>query len=182
MIYYIYRILNPIYSFIKDFIMSDETRVQEELEEQVEHAPEVTELEALAGERDEWKDKCLRLAADFENFKKRTAKERIQWQQLITGKVLKDVIALVDDVDRARKAQADPAQAVEVLHKQLISLLQSYNVTEMQEVSHFDPTFHEAVAHVPSEEHESGDVIEVLQKGYFIGTDVLRPAKVAVAQ
>lgn len=162
--------------------MSDETKLnQDGLEHAQEESP-TAKLETLTRERDDWKDKCLRMAADYENFKKRTAKERIQWQQLITGKVLQDVISLVDDVDRAESAQADPAQALQVLHKQLTSLLQSYNVTEMRDVTQFNPMLHEAVAHVPSEKHASGEVIEVLQKGYLIGQDVLRPAKVAVAQ
>ncbi|MGE0010439.1 MAG: nucleotide exchange factor GrpE [Candidatus Babeliales bacterium] len=164
--------------------MSDETKLNQELEEQAasELQEEQTELQKVTQERDEWKDKCLRLAADYDNFKKRTAKERIQWQQLITGKVLQDVLSLLDDVDRATSAKADPQQALQVLHKQLSSLLQSHNVKEMTDIKHFDPLFHEAVAHVPSDKHTSGDIIEVLQKGYYIGNEVLRPAKVAVAQ
>lgn len=160
--------------------MSEENKFSEHIEDQeVEHA---TELQAVAKDRDEWKDKCLRIAADYENFKKRTAKERIQWQQLITGKVLQDVIGLVDDVDRAQSAKADSASALQVLHKQLTSVLTNYNVTAMTDVTHFNPQFHEAVAHVPSDKHQSGEIIEVLQKGYLIGNEVLRPAKVAVAQ
>ncbi len=165
--------------------MSEETKLNTQTEEQAEQTeqnPEISQVQTITRERDDWKDKCLRLAADYENFKKRTAKERIQWQQLITGKILQDILMLADDIDRARSAQADPAQALDVLSKQLNSLLQSYNVTEMRDVTHFNPLYHEAVAHVPSEKHASGDIIEVLQKGYLIGNDVLRPAKVAVAQ
>ncbi len=168
----------------KGHIMSDEIKNQESLEHEVTQQEPVAEreLEAITRDRNEWKDKCLRLAADYDNFKKRTAKEHIQWQQLITSKILRDVLGALDDVERAQTAQADSLQALDVLHKQLTSLLQSYNVTEMRDIKRFDPLYQEAVAHVPSNTHASGDVIEVLQKGYFIGDEVLRPAKVAVAQ
>ena len=113
--------------------MSEETKLNTQTEEQTEQAeqnPEISQIQNLTRERDEWKDKCLRLAADYENFKKRTAKERIQWQQLITGKVLQEILMLADDIDRARSAQADQIPALDVISKQLNSLLQSYNVTK----------------------------------------------------
>lgn len=160
--------------------MSDETKLS--IDEQVEQNEQTSKLQELERERDEWKNKCLRLAADYDNFKKRISKEKIQWQQLITGKILKDVISLLDDIDRAKSAHASPQEALDVIHKQLLSLLSAYNVTEMRDITHFNPLYHEAVAHVPSAKHTSGDIVEVLQKGYLIGDEVLRPAKVAVAQ
>lgn len=158
--------------------MSKEINETKEITEQAEQS----ELEKITQERDEWKDKCLRLAADFENFKKRSSKDRAHWQQLITGKVLTDVLTVVDNVERALAASDQPAEALTVMHKQLMDVLKLYNVREIVEVEIFDPSLHEAVAHVASAEYESGAIIEVLQKGYRVGDTILRVAKVAVAQ
>lgn len=157
---------------------------EQDSQEQAEPVSQATaqEHETLKKERDEWKDKCLRIAADFENYKKRSIKDREQWQQLITTKVLGDVLAIVDDVERAVAAEQDGAQGLQVMYQQLLSLLQAYNVQEITEVAAFNPELHEAVTQVPSQEHASGAIIEVLQKGYRLGDVVLRPAKVAIAQ
>lgn len=135
-------------------------------------------------QKDEWKDRCLRTAADYENFKRRSEKERVQWITNTQAAILNDVIDLVDDFDRAydQKDQATTAEGFTMIYKSLQKILHKYGVQEIKEITEFDPNLHEAIMHVESPDHKPGQIVQVLQKGYRFKDQILRPAKVSVAK
>lgn len=134
-------------------------------------------------QKDEWKERCLLTAADFENFKRRSEKERVLWITNTQASVLTDVLAIVDDFERALAQPADQSrEGFELIYKSLQKMLNKYGVQEIKEVGEFDPTLHEAIMQVESADYQSGHVVQVLQKGYRFKEQILRPAKVSVAK
>ena len=149
------------------------------------------ELDACQTELQEWKEKFIRVSADLENFSRRMEKDRARWMQLSQAKLIKDLLSVVDDFQRvsAQQEQAEFSADMKewlsgfsLIGKSLHKILHSYGLKEIDQTKTFDPTLHEAVAQTESPDHESGEIIEVLQTGYFFGDDVLRPAKVRVAK
>lgn len=135
-------------------------------------------------EKDEWKNRCLLTAADFENFKRRTEKERLIWIPNAQASILTDVISLVDDFERAfaNKDQSNSIEGFQMIYKSFQKLLDKYGVQEIKENAEFDPTLHEAIMQVESPDHQAGQIVQVLQKGYRFKDHILRPAKVSVAK
>jgi molecular chaperone GrpE len=132
-------------------------------------------------------DRLLRLAADFENYKKRAAREREEYVRLANERLLKELLPVLDDLERALVAaeQHEEAQledGVRLVHKALQSLLERNGVSEIAADGKFDPHVHEALLTQPAEDKEQGDVVDVLQKGYKLGDRVVRPARVIVAE
>lgn len=148
-------------------------------------------LKTCQVERATWQERALRLTADFENFKKRTEKEKVQWVKMAKTSLLVDLLEMADDFDRAfehlkNSSTSDELQAwfegFTLTQKTLHKVLQKNGVTEIQEYEIFDPAIHEATVQSESPEHISGAIISVLQKGYLLNGELLRPAKVAVAK
>lgn len=138
-----------------------------------------------------WQDKCLRVAADFENFKKRTEKERSQLQYMLQSNMILDVLHIIDNVDRAFQELEDKEVSDEfknwvtgfkLIDKDLKKFLEKHGVTKITEFDEFDPQLHEAMMHVSDDDHEAGQIVQVLQEGYKLQDQVLRPAKVSVAK
>lgn len=152
--------------------------------------PEVNneELEQCQADLAKWKDSFLRANADFENFKKRTIKEKSNWIHEARAEVILDLLGVVDNFDRALDQQngADDSvaawlQGFEMIHKSLYEMLTKYDVKPIAANLPFDPQFHEAISQVPSEDVESGQIVNTVQKGFMMKDHVLRPAKVVVA-
>ncbi|HVH51420.1 MAG TPA: nucleotide exchange factor GrpE [Gaiellaceae bacterium] len=148
-------------------------------DEQVQHE----EQEDAAAEVVE-DDRLLRLAADFENYKKRVARERDEYVTFANERLIKELLPVLDDLERALQAASEHEEAkleegVELVHRSLASLLARNGVKEIATDGKFDPHVHEALLSQPSEE-EQGSVIDVVQKGYTIGDRVVRPARVIV--
>jgi molecular chaperone GrpE len=161
--------------------MTDETPVTED-QEQVEGGGEIA---ALVAERDEAVDRWKRTAADFDNFRKRVAREREELVTLANERLVKELLPILDDLERALIAAAEHEEArledgVRLVHRALESLLQRNGVNEIDTTGAFDPHVHEALLAQPSEADE-GSVIDVVQKGYTLGDRVVRPARVVVA-
>ena len=132
-------------------------------------------------------DRLLRLAADFENYKKRTARERLEYLTLANERLVKDLLPILDDLERALEAAAEHEEAkledgVRLVHRSLAQLLEREGLRQIDTAGAFDPHVHEALLAQPSEEHESGDVLDVIQKGYKLGDRVIRPARVIVSE
>lgn len=132
-------------------------------------------------------DRLLRLAADFENYKKRAARERAEYVALANERLLKELLPILDDLERALNAaeQHEEAQledGVRLVHRSLASLLEKQGVKEIATDGKFDPHVHEALLAQPAEDKEQGDVVDVIQKGYTLGDRVVRPARVIVAE
>jgi len=153
--------------------MSDE-QVQQEEAQQDESAAEVD-------------DRLLRLAADFDNYKKRALRERREYVALANDRLVKELLPILDDLERALQAASEHEEAkleegVRLVYRSLEQLLQREGVKEIDTSGQFDPHVHEALLAQPVEDAESGAVVDVVQKGYTLGDRVVRPARVIVAE
>jgi molecular chaperone GrpE len=142
-------------------------------------------LEALLAERDEYLDHLKRVAAEFENFRKRAAREQAEFTVRANERLVKELLPVLDDLGRALDAaekheEAKLEEGVRLVHRQLADLLRKEGLAEIETDGKFDPHVHEALLTQPSEAPE-GSVIDVVQKGYKLGDRVLRPARVVVA-
>ena len=147
-----------------------------------------TDVMRLQRERDELYNRLLRKSAEFDNYRKRVEKERREQAEWAAADVLSDVVAVLDDFDRALAAEA-PAEAqgyrtgVELIHRQLGELLRKRGVKQIDSLgADFDPHFHQAVAYDEAPGAREGEVIGELRKGYRLGERLLRPAMVRVAK
>jgi molecular chaperone GrpE len=153
-------------------------------EPQVEEGGDV-DVAALQSERDELFDRLQRLAAEFDNFRKRSAREQAAMFARANERLVKELLPILDDLGRALEAAAEHEEVkleegVRLVHRALSDVLQKEGLTEIETHGRFDPHVHEALLSQPSDEEE-GTVIEVVQKGYKLGDHVLRPARVVVA-
>ena len=132
----------------------------------------------------------VRLQADFANYKKRTASEKLQISEVVKMDVLSRILPVIDNFERALKAPTDAVsddvhsfiEGYEMIYKQLMAVLEKEGVTKIEAVGRpFDPNYHQAVMRVPSDEYDDDIVVEVLQEGYLLGEKTLRPAMVKVA-
>jgi len=143
------------------------------------------ELAALQAERDELFDRLQRLAAEFDNFRKRNARDSATLAERANERLVKELIPILDDLGRALEAAAEHEEAkledgVRLVHRSLGDLLRKEGLAEIATEGKFDPHVHEALLSQPSDAEE-GSVIEVVQKGYTLGGKVIRPARVVVA-
>jgi len=147
--------------------------------------PEVEEKSSESGAT-ELKDQLMRLAADFENFKKRTRREKEDIRKFANEKLLKDILPALDNLNRALAHVQDRdnplVQGIEMVAKQFLDILDGYGVTSVDSKGKpFDPAIHDAMGQTPSEEFEPGCIANEFEKGYLIHGRLLRPAKVIVA-
>ena len=152
-----------------------------------EDAPDtLTETER---QRDEYYDLLLRKTAEFDNFRKRTERERQTLAEAAASDLLAELLPLVDDLERA--LQADPGdggaaayrRGVELIHRQLLDVLRKRGVRPIEAVgATFDPYYHQAVTYEAVEGRPEGEVIEEFRRGYMLGDRLLRPAMVKVAK
>ena len=147
------------------------------------------ELEESRGKANEYLEGWQRALADFSNYKKRVDRDQAQVYQNAAGTIIKRFIEVLDDIDRALKNRplegegAVWASGIELIYRKLISILENEGVKAMDlQGQVFDPNLHEAITLEESADHESGQIIEVLQQGYMLGDRVLRPALVRVAK
>jgi molecular chaperone GrpE len=148
---------------------------------------EHVEQEQQQEEQEVVDDRLLRLAADFDNYKKRAARERAEYISLANERLVKELLPILDDLERALNAaeeheEAQLEEGVRLVHRSLASLLERQGVKEIATAGKFDPHVHEALLAQPSDEAEQGDVLDVIQKGYKLGDRVVRPARVIVAE
>ncbi len=146
-----------------------------------------TELAKLRVEAEEHQQRFLRAQADFDNFRRRTLKEKEDLAKYASMKLVTELVPVLDNFERAL-ATAPQGEAesftkgVEMIFRQFESVLQAEGVTAMNAVGQpFNPDFHQAIMQVESEEHEEGIVVEEVQKGYMLKDKVLRPAMVKVS-
>lgn len=153
---------------------------------------EMTELAAKAGKADQYLALAQRTQADFENFRKRAARETAAAQDRGAAKLAKELLPAVDNLDRALEAAqssgdcADDERTlisgIKLVHAEVIAALARVGIEPFDPVGEpFDPQHHEAVAQQPVEGAEPGTIVEVYQRGYRLGDTILRPARVVVA-
>jgi molecular chaperone GrpE len=144
-----------------------------------------TDVAAVQAERDELFDRLQRLAAEFDNFRKRSLREQAALTTRANERLVKELLPILDDLGRALEAAAEHEEVkleegVRLVHRSLADVLAREGVAEIATDGKFDPHVHEALLSQPSEAEE-GSVIEVVQKGYKLGERVLRPARVVIA-
>ncbi|OFW06028.1 MAG: nucleotide exchange factor GrpE [Acidobacteria bacterium RIFCSPLOWO2_02_FULL_68_18] len=145
-------------------------------------------IDALERERDALQDRLLRLAAEFDNYRKRVDRDRRDQAEAAMAAALEDLLPIVDDLDRALETPSGNdmevyRRGVELIHRQMTDLLRKRGVTPIEAVgADFDPRFHQAVMREVSAEHRDGEVMEELRRGYMLGGRLLRPAMVKVAR
>ncbi|MFT4094412.1 MAG: nucleotide exchange factor GrpE [Niabella sp.] len=158
----------------------------EHLNDPVDEAPR---LEALEAELAESKDKYLRLAAEFDNFRRRTAKERLELLQTAGKDIIVDLLDVLDDIDRAGKEldgskDKQQKQGINLIFNKFRNILQSRGLKVMEaRGADFDPELHEAITEIPAPAAElSGKVIDEISKGYYLNDKLIRHAKVVVGK
>jgi molecular chaperone GrpE len=165
-------------------VTDDELRTEEE--QPVEEEAPVDELASVTKERDEYLDALQRLKAEFDNYRKRVARDQQELAARAHERLVKELVPILDDLERALEAVAQHEEArleegVRLVHRSLGDLLMREGLTEVETAGKFDPHTQEALLSQPSDEEE-GSVIQVLQKGYKLGDRVLRPARVVISQ
>jgi molecular chaperone GrpE len=145
-------------------------------------------LKELQREKETLQDRLLRTAAEFDNYRKRMDRERRELSEYAATDVLLELLPIIDNFERALQASTGAEaeafrKGIELIHKQMLDLLKKRGVTTIDSVgANFDPNFHQAVIHEPSDDHREGEVMQELQRGYMLGERLLRPAMVKVAK
>lgn len=174
--------------FNKDMDLNNTAKAEENKETEQTEAKEVSKDNELQAKYDELNNKYIRLAADFENFRKRQAQEREDLLKYGAVNTLKQLIEVLDNFDRGQKAveNIEDCQKVKdsfnLVMKQMKDTLTKLGLEVIEtKGKEFDPNFHEAVMQTPTSEHPEGTIINELQKGYKVGDKVLRASLVNVA-
>ena len=173
----------------------EESQAEEVLEEQeqTEETVEVDPLEAAQAEAAEYKDKYLRAHADFENSKRRLEKDKMNAVAYANESFAKDILAVMDSFENALASMensgedssevlANMKEGVNLTFEQLKKILEKNSIKEVSCEGEFDPEVHQAIMQVESDDHEVGDVVQVMQKGYTIKDRILRPAMVSTCK
>lgn len=147
--------------------------------------PEESEVDKLKAEIAEKDDRILRQQAEFQNFRRRTQKEKEELGNVVKQDVLKSLLPIIDNFERALAAEAVDAESlkkgVEMVHNQLMQTLQDKGLKAIEtEGQKFDPTFHQAVMRIQNPELDDGTIAAELQRGYMVGDTVIRPSMVQV--
>ncbi len=147
-------------------------------------------IAGLESELQEQKDKFLRLYAEFDNFRKRTAKERLELFKTAGADVIKDLLPVLDDMERSRKAaesdeSAEPlSEGVIMVFDRIQRVLKQKGLEEMESTGmDFDPELHEALTEIPApSEDMKGKIVDTIEKGYTINEKIIRHARVVVGK
>ncbi len=166
-------------------VMNNEEQSDAENEEK---SGQESELEKARQELSESKDKYLRLYSEFENYRRRTAKEKLELIDTATEGLMTALLPIIDDFERAEKSLNDEGATLEAMKEGLDLIFQKFKNTltqkglkDMEDVigGDFDPDFHEAITQIPVEDKkQKGKVVDVIEKGYMLKEKVIRYAKV----
>ena len=176
--------------------LNNEETTQYDAEAQAEYAngeetpaeEELDPLVAAQNEAEQWKDKYIRLVAEFENYKKRTLKEKSELILNGSEKTVAAILPILDDFERATADKTEDPQAIkegyELIYKKFLKALETLGVNKIEtDNADFDVDYHEAIAMVPGMgDDKKGKVIDCVQTGYTLNDKVIRHAKVAVGQ
>ena len=146
-------------------------------------------LDQAKAQAQEYLEGWQRARAEFANYKKRVTRDQEEARIRIAADTLTKYLGVIDDLERALKERPEDgdaaawAEGIELIYRKMYGVLETEGVEVIDaDGEHFDPTLHEAISHDDSEDHEEGEVIEVVQPGYRLGDRVLRPAMVRVAK
>ena len=165
-----------------------EAQAEEANGEETPAEEELDPLVAAQNEAEQWKDKYIRLVAEFENYKKRTLKEKSELILNGSEKTVAAILPILDDFERATADKTEDPQAIkegfELIYKKFLKALETLGVNKIEtDNADFDVDYHEAIAMVPGMgDDKKGKVIDCVQTGYTLNDKVIRHAKVAVGQ
>ena len=166
--------------------MTEDRNVEQNVDEQEEAVNQpvqsrpLDELAEARKERDEYLDALQRLKAEFDNYRKRVARDQQELAARAHERLVKELVPILDDLERALAHEGDLDEGIRLIHRQFSEALAKEGLTEVPTDGKFDPHTQEALLSQPSDAEE-GDVIQVLQKGYRLGDRVLRPARVVIS-
>jgi len=163
------------------------------LKEEKEREKEIEELKKMLEEKEkefkEHHERLLRVAADFDNYKKRAAREKEEWVKFANEDLIKSILPFVDNLERAvnHSEKAEDIQSlvdgIKLTLQQLLQTLNRFGVSPIESLGKpFDPAVHEAMLVVETDQHEANQVVEEFQKGYLLNDRLLRPATVSVSK
>lgn len=168
--------------------VNEEELSEEKNENQTEESTEEVsddKTESASQEQDDYKDKWMRVTAEYQNYRTRTQKEKADLYQTASYEIVKELITVVDNFELALKNITDEKtkEGVELIYKQLLGVLEKNHVKEIPAMGlECDLTVHNKIAEIPMEGAKEGTIIDVTKKGYTQGDRVIRPADVVVAQ
>lgn len=173
----------------KDMMNNEEQQTSAQ-EQEVNSVESASELDLLKKELEEQKEKFIRLYADFDNFKRRNAKERVELIQTAGREVIQSLLEVMDDCDRAEKQMhksddvAQIREGIQLVFAKLRNTMQSKGVKEMKTIGEeFNADFHEAITEIPvADEKMKGKVVDEVEKGYTLNDKIIRFAKVVVGK
>ncbi|MEN9950242.1 MAG: hypothetical protein RLY85_994 [Bacteroidota bacterium] len=174
----------------KEMLNNEEMGAEQPVQAENASSNEPAALEALQQELQEQKEKYIRLYADFDNFKRRSARERIELIQTAGREVIQAMLEVVDDCDRAEKQlqKSDDLQqireGIQLVFTKLRNTLQAKGLKEMKSIgADFDPDVHEAITEIPvQDENMKGKVVDEVEKGYLLNDKIIRFSKVVVGK
>ncbi len=177
-------------SLLENFGQELQTHLKEERKERDKEIVDLKKkLEEKEKELKEHYDRLLRMAADFDNYKKRAAREKEEWTKFAGEDLIKAILPFLDNLERAVNHAEKVADAgvliegVRLTIRQLLQSLNKFGLSPFESVGKpFDPMRHEAVLVVPTDQHEPNQVVDEFQKGYFLNDRLLRPASVSVSK
>jgi len=174
----------------KPEVEEQEVNNEAKTEDNIEEVTEASVIEKLEEEKKELNDKFLRLFSDFDNFRKRTAKEKLELSKKAGVEVIKDLLTVVDDFDRANEnnKNSEDIEAIKegfnLIHTKFNSILKAKGLTEIEAKGEvFDVDKHEAITQIPAPSEDlKGKVVDVIEKGYALNEIVVRFPKVIIGQ
>jgi molecular chaperone GrpE len=177
----------------KEVEMQPEIEPTETIEETVINETEnITQpdTEKIIADCNEWKDKYTRMVAEFDNYRKRNLKERIELSKTASKDIIIELLPVLDDFERAIQAAADSKDieavksGIELIYNKYKNILSQQGLKEIEAENHdFTTDFHEAITNIPAPtEEQKGKVVAVVQKGYILNDNILRYAKVVVGE
>jgi molecular chaperone GrpE len=171
---------------------TDGRRAEQAAEEPSEESLEITrektstlmeKLQRTRKERDEYLENMRRMKAEFENSRARLEREHARSVEFASERVVKELLPILDNLERAIEADGDVIEGVEATREQLVDILAQEGLSPISsESQNFDPAVHEALMTKPSDEHEEDTVIQTLERGYMLNGTTIRPAKVIVSK
>ena len=168
---------------VLDQEITNEAHAEEQPNKAAETKEEKSELDQLKDEVEEQKDKYLRLYSEFDNYRRRTAKEKLELTKTANEELVVALLPVVDDFERAQKAAEDDSEkeGIALIYNKLVNVLQQKGVKEIEtnKGDDFNDEVHEAITQIPApEEGLKGKIVDVVEKGYYLDEKVVRFAKV----
>lgn len=171
---------------LSENLKNDKDLNEESLHKDVEGDKEVEgESDSLAKENQELKDKYVRLYSEFENYRRRTAKEKLEMISTASQNIIQEILPVLDDFERSFKVEGNDQEGSKLIYSKLSKILESKGLVPMEDLigKDFDAEYHEAITQIPAPTEDlKGKIVDVVEKGYMLSDKVVRFAKVVIGK